>query len=167
MNKRTHLATRRLCLAAVIATLYVIFTFLSAAFGLDRGVIQFRISEAFCILAAFTPAALPGLTVGCLLSGMLSGAMAYDIIFGTLATFIGMLGAVALRKLPFLVPLPYVAANTLIIPLVLRYAYGIEQAFYILALTVGMGEFVCAYGGGILLYLLFKRSHFDAVINRI
>ena len=142
---------------AIIAALYVVLTWLSAIFKLDSGVIQFRLSEALCILAVFTPAAIPGMTIGCLLSNLIFTGNAYDMIFGTLATLIGVLGVYLLRKLPYIAPLPYVLSNAIIVPLVLQYAYGVPDAFWFLMLTVGVGELVCALGGGILLYITLKR----------
>ena len=82
---------------------------------------------------------------------------AYDMIFGTLATFIGVLGVYLLRKVPYIAPLPYVLSNMIIVPLVLRFAYGVPDAFWFLLVTVGVGEIVCAYAGGILLHTALKR----------
>ena len=75
--------------ASVIAALYVVLTFVANAFGLANYAVQVRFSEALTILPFFTPAAIPGLTIGCLLSNILTGCALPDIIFGTLATSIG------------------------------------------------------------------------------
>ena len=155
--ERRRNAIMYVCYGAIIAALYVVLTWISAILKLDSGVIQFRISEALCILAVFTPAAIPGMTVGCLLSNLIFTGNAYDMIFGTLATFIGVLGVYLLRKVPYIAPLPYVISNAIIIPLVLRFAYGVPDAFWFLLVTVGVGEIVCALGGGILLYVSLKR----------
>ena len=155
--ERRRNAIMYVCYGAIIAALYVVLTWLSALLKLDSGVIQFRISEAICILAVFTPAAIPGMTVGCLLSNLIFTGNAYDMIFGTLATFIGVLGVYLLRKVPYVAPLPYVLSNVIIVPLVLRFAYGVPDAFWFLIVTVGIGEIVCALGGGILLYVSLKR----------
>ena len=155
--ERRRNAILYVCYGAIIAALYVVLTWLSAIFKLDSGVIQFRLSEALCILAVFTPAAIPGMTIGCLLSNLIFTGNAYDMIFGTLATFIGVLGAYLLRKLPYVAPIPYVLSNVIIVPFVLQYAYGVPDALWFLMLTVGLGEVVCAFGGGIVLYTLLKR----------
>ena len=155
--ERRRNATVYVCYGAIIASLYVVLTWLSAIFKLDSGVIQFRLSEALCILAVFTPAAIPGMTIGCLLSNLIFTGNAYDMIFGTLATFIGVLGVYLLRKFPYIAPVPYVISNMIIVPLVLRFAYGVPDAFWFLLVTVGIGEIVCALGGGILLYIALKR----------
>ena len=85
MNKKTMYLTH----AAAIAALYVVLTFLANAFGLANYAVQLRFSEALTILPFFTPAAIPGLFVGCLLSNIFTGAALPDIIFGSLATLIG------------------------------------------------------------------------------
>ena len=104
------------------------------------------------MLPAFTGAAVPGLFAGCLLANLLTGSALPDIIFGSLATLIGALGAYALRKNKWLVPLPTVLANVLIIPPVLRFAYGAEGTIPYFMLTVGIGEVISAYICGMLLY---------------
>ena len=134
--------------AAVIAALYVVLTFVANALGLASHTIQVRFSEALCILPVFTPAAIPGLFVGCLLSNILTGCMALDVVFGSLATLIGAIGTYLLRKTKFAFTLPPVIANTIIVPLVLRNVYGLEDAVWYLMLTVGIGEVlsICVLG---------------------
>ena len=78
--------------AAVIAALYVVLTYLAAGFDLASGAIQVRFSECLTILPYFTTAAVPGVTLGCLIANILIGSAAPDVIFGTLATFLGALG---------------------------------------------------------------------------
>lgn len=145
-----------ICYAGLIAALYTVLTCIVGAFGLANGAIQLRLSEALCVLPLFTPAAIPGLTIGCLLSNILMSGIWQDVVFGTLATFIGAVGAYALRKLPTLVPLPTVIANTVIIPLVLAYGYGAEEGLGFLMLTVGIGEVLSAYVAGLLLLFAIK-----------
>ena len=149
---------RFLCRGALVAALYVVLTWLCALVGLDKGVIQMRLSEALCVLPAFTGAAVPGLFVGCLLANLLTGSALPDIIFGSLATLIGALGAYLLRRHKWLVPLPTVLANVLIIPFVLRFAYGAEGSIPYFMLTVGAGEVISAYICGMLLYAALVRQ---------
>ncbi len=92
--------------AAMIAALYVVLTLLANALGLANYAIQVRFSEALTILPFFTPAAIPGLTIGCLLSNILTGCAPLDILFGTLATLIGALGTYALRRCLRSLPIP-------------------------------------------------------------
>lgn len=157
MQKKSTLPVLYLTTAAIIAALYVILTFLSAAFGLASGVIQLRISESLTVLPYFTPAAVPGVTIGCFLANLLTGAPIYDVLFGTLATFLGVLGASLLKKHPFLITLPTILSNTFIIPLVLRFAYGVPDAIWYLMLTVGIGELLSAGGFGTLVLQLLKK----------
>ena len=109
--------------AALIAAIYVVLTYFISAFNLASGAIQVRISEALTILPVFTPAAIPGLFIGCLLSNLLTGCMPLDVVFGSLATLIGACGTYALRKHKWLAPLPPIVANTVIVPFVLAYVY--------------------------------------------
>lgn len=145
--------------AAVIAALYVVLTTLSAMMGLDKGVVQFRISEALTVLPCLTPAAIPGLFIGCLLSSVFNMAIPADVVFGSLATLIGAIGTYMIgRRVKWLSSLPPVLANTLIVPLVLRYGYHAEGTVLFFMLTVGIGELVCASVlGTVLLYALPKR----------
>ena len=145
--------------AAVIAALYVVLTYLASLFGLSgQGLIQVRFSEMLCILPYFTSAAIPGLTIGCLLANILTGALPMDIVFGTLATLLGAVGSWLLRKYRFLTPLPPIVANTVIVPFVLRYAYELPDAFWLLFVTVGAGEIISV---GILgMMLLLSLEHY-------
>lgn len=150
---------RFICYAAAIAALYVVLTWLSSVFGLSSGVIQCRISEALCVLVYFTPAAIPGLTIGCLISNIMTGAVVWDVIFGTLATLIGAIVGYLIRKCKWLVPMPTVVANTVIVPFVLRYAYGAPDAMWFMILTVGAGEVISAWIlGYVLLFPLEKLN---------
>ena len=150
--------TKRMVRGSLIAALYVTLTLVSSAFGLSSGVIQLRLSEALCILPYFCPEAIPGLFIGCLLANFLSSALPLDILFGSLATLLGAIGARALRRHPFLVPLPTVLANAAIIPPVLIYVYGVSDAYHFILLTVTLGEVLSVYVLGLpLLYTLEKR----------
>ena len=142
--------------AAIIAALYVVLTLLISLIpGFANMAIQVRVSEALTILPLFTPAAIPGVFIGCLISNIVTGCALPDIIFGTLATFLGALGSYALRRNRFLVSLPPILANTIIIPFVLSYAYHIPGGIPYFMLTVGAGEVIsCLLFGQILLTAL-------------
>lgn len=146
-----------ICQAAVIAALYVVLTYVFSAFA--SGVIQVRVSEALTILPAFTPAAIPGLVIGCLLSNTLTGCVLLDIIFGSVATLIGALGSYALRRHTWLVPIPPIVSNMIIVPFVLRFAYGATDAFAFMIATVGAGEIISCYLLGMLLYGALKKMN--------
>ena len=81
-NKKVLFAVQ----AAMIAALYVVLTYITNLLGLASGTIQVRFSEALCILPVFTPAAIPGLFIGCLISNLITGGIIWDIIFGSIAT---------------------------------------------------------------------------------
>ncbi|MBQ6806428.1 MAG: QueT transporter family protein [Lachnospiraceae bacterium] len=150
--------------AAMIAALYVVLTFIANAFGLANFAIQVRFSEALTILPYFTPAAIPGLFIGCLLSNILTGCALPDILFGSLATLIGALGTYALRKWKWCAPIIPILSNAFIVPLVLIYGYGLTIDGFSVAycygyyfLTVGAGEIIsCGILGMLLLFTLAK-----------
>ena len=124
ISKKTAYITQ----AALIAALYTVLTMVAAGFDLASGAIQVRFSEALTIMPFFTPAAIPGLTLGCLLSNILTGCVLPDVIFGTLATLLGALGSCALT-----------------------YAYHIPGGIPFFMLTVGLGELISCMGLGQLL----------------
>lgn len=141
--------------AAVIAAIYTILTIIAAGFDLASGAIQVRFSEALTILPFFTPAAIPGLTVGCVISNIVTGCALPDIIFGSLATFLGAIGSYALRRNRYLCSVPPIVSNALIIPFILSYAYHIPGGIPYFMLTVGAGEVIsCLILGQILLSAL-------------
>jgi uncharacterized membrane protein len=145
-NKVTYVAY-----SALIAALYVVLTLPFASFAF--GPIQFRLAEALCVLPFFTPAAIPGLTIGCFLANLLGGGVPMDVIFGTLATLIGAVLSCKLRQKKWLVCIPPIVSNAIIVPFVLRYAYGSEDLIPFMMLTVGIGEILSV---GILGNLLLK-----------
>lgn len=160
MNKKVFYLVH----AAIIAALYVVLTLIANSLGLANFAIQVRISEALTILPYFTPAAIPGLFVGCLLSNILTGCMPLDVLFGSLATLLGSLGtyyisgcakpsAQASPVRTWLAPLPPILSNTLIVPFVLAYVYRFEGSIPYFMVTVGLGEVISC---GILGILLLK-----------
>lgn len=139
----------------MIAAIYVVLTMLAASVNLASGAIQVRFSEMLTVMPFFTPAAVPGVVAGCLLSNILTGCTLPDVVFGTLATLIGALGTYALRKHRFLCTIPPVISNAVIVPFVLRYAYHIPAALPWLSLTVGIGEVIsCMVLGQVLIAAL-------------
>ncbi|RGV96535.1 QueT transporter family protein [Ruminococcus sp. AF14-10] len=159
MKETKHQSVLFLAQGAMIAAIYVVLTLVFAPFS--YGEVQVRISEALTILPLFTPAAIPGLFVGCLISNILGGCVLPDIIFGSLATLIGAIGTYMLRRQnKFLAPLPPIIANALIVPFVLRYAYQVPLPIPFMMLTVGIGEVIsCGVLGMILHTALNKYRH--------
>lgn len=141
--------------AALIAAIYVVLVYVFKPISFSY--IQVRIAEALTILPYFTPAAIPGVSIGCLLANLLTGADILDILFGTLATLLGAIGSYLVRKQKFLVPLPPIIANSIIIPWILRYAYALPLSIPFMMLTVGIGEVIsCGVLGLLLLFVLNK-----------
>ncbi len=156
-NKTTLFLTR----AGMIAAIYVALTMLSALMGLSSGAIQLRLSEAMCLLPLIFPEAIVGLTLGCALANFITGCAMWDIVFGSVATLIGAIGAYLLKRLPekheFIATLPTILANAIIVPFVLRWAYGIEDGYWFLFATVGIGEVLSAGLLGTFLYKNLKK----------
>ena len=153
--RKTGAGIRQITQGAAIAAIYVVLTLVFAP--ISFGSMQVRIAEALTILPLFTAAAVPGLFVGCLLANILGGAIVWDVIFGSLATLIGAALGYALRKHRWLVPIPAVISNTVIVPLVLRYGYGMDIPLILLMLYVFVGEVIgCYILGELLASLLLK-----------
>lgn len=149
--------TKHLTQAAIIAACYVVLTFIANSLGLANGAIQVRFSESLCVLPAFTPAAIPGLFLGCLISNIMSGCVIFDIVFGSIATLIGAVFTYLLRKYKYLSVVPPIVSNTLIIPFVLKFAYGLPAGISYFFITVGIGEIISCGILGTLLILYLKK----------
>jgi len=143
---------------AAIAALYVVLTLVFAP--ISFGPVQLRVAEALCILPMFTPAAIPGLFIGCLIANLLGGGIILDVVFGSLATLIGAVLGYMLRSNRWLVPLPAVIANALIVPFVLKYGYGVvDVAVPVLMLQIAAGEILgCYVLGELFASALMKRK---------
>ena len=152
-NKKVLFLTQ----AAMIAAIYVVLTIIFRPFSF--GEIQVRIAEALTILPVFTPAAIPGLVIGCLIGNLLGGSVLWDVIFGSLATLIGALFTYLLRnRSKYLAPLPPILANTVIVPFVLYYAYGVNLPIPLMMLTVGIGEVISCGVLGMIVYTGLRKS---------
>ncbi len=148
---------KTLTMGGAIAALYVVLTMVANAMGLASGAIQVRLSEALTILPVFTAAAVPGLTVGCVLANLVTGCAAWDVVFGSLATLLGAIGTRLLRNKPLIAWIPPVISNAIIVPIVLQQVYGVPDAFWYLMLTVGAGEVIACGILGLLLYKALKK----------
>lgn len=151
--------------AAMIAAIYVVVTVLFAPFS--YGEIQIRLSETLTILPVFTPAAIPGLFIGCLISNILGGCIVPDIIFGSMATLLGAVFTYLLRNQnKYLAPLPPILANALIVPFILRYGYQVPLPIPFMMLTVGAGEIISCGVLGMILYTAlskYKKTIFKTI----
>ncbi len=158
-NKKTP---RYIALASIIAAMYVALTGLSALLGLDKGVIQFRISEALTVLPFICAPAVPGVAVGCFLASLIFGAIPVDFVFGALTTlaaaFLTMIIGKKLPKAGWLACFPPIVLNSIVIPFILKYAYHFDGTVLFFMLTVFVGEAVCAgIVGTLLLYGMPKK----------
>lgn len=154
---KKYLTTRSICLSAIIAALYAALTLLLQPISYSN--IQCRVSEALTLLPAVFPQAIPGLTLGCLISNLFNpmGATVYDVVFGTLATLIASILTYRIRGNLFLKALPPVVCNAVIVGLVLTYAYGID-VLWLNILTVGLGEAVACYVLGVPMMKLLQKQ---------
>ncbi len=156
---KTKKKVRGIAVGAIIAAAYVVLTYIAAAFNLSSGAIQIRLSEALTILPIFTPYAIPGLFIGCILANTLTGCLATDIIFGSMATLLGAIGTYFLRKKPILATIPPILSNAIIVPFILLYVYNLEGVYGYFFMTVFAGELIsCGILGFLLRKSLIKRN---------
>ena len=141
--KMSRPVSLELAQGAVIAALYVVLTLVFAP--ISFGEVQLRVAEALTILPMFTTAAIPGLFVGCVIANLLGGAVIWDVIFGSLATLVGAIFSYMLRKNRWLVPIPAILANTVVVPFVLKYAYGVDLPIPLLMVYIMLGEIAGCY----------------------
>ena len=143
--------------AAMIAAIYVVLTIVGCKRQLSARC-SFVFAEALTILPYFTPAAIPGLFIGCLIANILGGCIPVDIIFGSIATLLGAVFTYKLRNSSrFLAPLPPIISNTVIVPFVLHYGYGINLPIPLMMLTVGAGEIVSCGIFGLILHSALSK----------
>ena len=145
----------------MIAAFYVVLTVLSSLLGIANGPVQVRLSEALCILPALTPAAVPGLFVGCFLGNLVTGCPIADVIAGSLTTLLAAwLTRVLSQKFPgqpALWTLPPVLLNTVVVTVLLVVVYGYAVPWYLLTAGVLAGELISCTGLGLLLLKLLRK----------
>ena len=155
---KLNLTTKNIALNAIYISIYVVVTYALKPFS--YGAVQVRVSEALCILPLFDSLPIVSITIGCLIANALNGN-AIDMVFGTLATFIGLFFTYVLRKKNFFVATsPTLISNAIIIPFVLKYGYGIPdlviwyEAFFIL-----IGEAISVYIIGYIIKPILKKNY--------
>jgi len=150
--------TRKLAFCGIVACLYAVVTLVTSAIA--YGPIQFRIAEVLCLLCLFTPAAVWAVTVGCFAANLFS-PLPLDLIFGTLATLIGCIGAARCRR-PALAPVPVILSNAVIVGIELAIAFYPAElfltGFLISAAEVAIGEIAVLYGVGLPLLQMLRRT---------
>lgn len=154
MNDNTK-TIKYIAYASMIAAIYAVLVLIFQP--ISFGMIQVRVAEMLTILPVFTPAAIPGLAIGCFLSNFLSGAEVFDVVFGTLATLLGAIGTYALREKKLLPVIPPIAFNTIIIPFVIRFAYGSDQPVIIIAAAIFAGEILSCGVLGVAFRKVFEK----------
>lgn len=169
-------STKFIAQAAIIAALYAVLSILTYSFSHLE--IQCRVAEALCMTIFYTPAAIPGLFIGCVITNLLGGSM-LDIIFGSLATLVAALltklitnrihnkyGNTLSIKNSLLIPIPTVLVNALVIPFVLYFGYGITAmgsaesmmaVLGLMAFSVGAGEVISCYVFGPIIVKIMDR----------
>ncbi|MDM8534934.1 QueT transporter family protein [Clostridiaceae bacterium HSG29] len=163
-----NIKTNYIVKTAIIAALYAAVTILLAP--ISYGPIQFRVSEVMVLLVFIDRKYLTGLVLGCFFANMLSQAGIYDMVFGTLATLIALLGIVAIRKIfgdnlrsLFIASLSPVIVNGLIIGWMLSYLY--QLPLMLTAFQVGIGEFgvVSILGVVLIKYILNNNKILELI----
>lgn len=157
--------SKQLARGAIIAALYVSLTYLQNLIlpGSTSWAIQFRVSEALCVLSFFTPAAIPGLTLGCFLYNVsFAGALPLDMVMGTAATLLATAGMYSTRniklcKLPILGLLLPAVANAILVGWELSIYVG--GSFLLNAFYVALGELGVLFTLGIFLYMVLRRRN--------
>ena len=142
------ITTKQLVRGAVIAALYAALTLVLQPVSFSG--LQFRVSEVLTVLPFIMPEAVPGLTIGCLLANWLGGSTIFDIIFGTLATFLAATVTSKIKHM-WLAPLPAVIFNGAIVGLVVTMmTYDFSWlAYATIGLSIAGSEFVICYCFGV------------------
>ena len=154
--------TRFLTQSAIIAALYAVLTLMQNLLIPDSATwaIQFRASEALCILAFFTPAAIPGLAIGCLLFNLgYAYALPLDFLVGTAASALAAAAMYGLRKWPLLGMAMPALFNALLVGWELDVYIG--GGFWLCAVQVAIGELAVLYTLGVVLYYTMKGRKLD------
>lgn len=141
--------------AALIAAVYVVIVVSFAP--LSSGLFQLRFSEALTILPALTTAAIPGLFVGCLLGNLLVGAPFVDVVFGSLATLAAAYLSYKLKDRKWLVPLPPVLVNAVVVGIIVRYVYQAPATLFACMAWVAAGQLIACYVMGLPLLAILGR----------
>lgn len=152
---------------AMTAAIYAAATYLSSVFGIAYGPIQFRFSEVLTVLSLFTPAAIPGLAVGCIIGNLASPFGVWDIVFGSAATFLASITArrlreIKIKKIPIFSLLMPVIFNALIVGAEITFLFPTSKtgfaAFVLSAAQVAAGEAAVILLGGIPFYFALRKT---------
>ena len=155
---KLNLSTKNIALNAIYISIYVVLTYVLKPFS--YGAVQVRISEALCILPIFDSLPVISITLGCFIANTLNGNV-IDMIFGTFATFLGLIFTYKLRKKNFFIATsPTLISNAIIIPFVLKYGYGMpEIVIWYEALFILIGEAISVYLIGYIIKPILKKNY--------
>lgn len=152
---------KKITFSATISAIYFLLCFVEQEFA--SGAIQCRLAEALCLLPLFLPESILGITIGCFLFNLTSGVI-YDIIFGTLITFIACIMTFLIGKIIkidflriILGSLPHILLNGFLIPLILIYGLSSNESYWFLFLTISIGETIAVLIFGSILYYPLKK----------
>lgn len=160
MNFKNYLSAKAIAISAIIAALYVVLTLINP---FSFGQIQCRVSEAMTILPIFTPLAIPGLFIGCLVSNIIGGLGIIDVVLGTLATLLAALFTYKFRNKPYIAMLGPVIFNAIIIGLVLYFTLNLP--LFESMLFVGIGEFIAVYALGTVLKIAIEKTELKNLLK--
>ena len=160
MKKMT---TTEITYAGIIAAIYVALTLLMYEISFSNA--QIRISEMLTILPIFTPAAIPGLFVGCLISNIAGGVSMIDIIVGPILTLIAALLTRKLRRKPMLAAIPPILVNAFGVGAILYWAYDLP--YWSMVLSIGVGQTIACYGLGTVLIYAMRKLPFNMFADGI
>ena len=155
---KLNLSTKNIALNAIYISIYVVLTYALKPFS--YGAVQVRVSEALCILPLFDSLPIISITLGCLIANTLNGNV-IDMLFGSIATFIGLIFTYKLRKKNFFIATsPTLISNAIIIPFVLKYGYGMpEIVIWYEALFIFIGEAISVYLIGYIIKPILKKNY--------
>ena len=155
VNSKSKSTVSFLTKAAIIAALYAALTvFIMPA---SYGVMQLRVSEALTILPIFTPAAIPGLFIGCVVANLVSPVGLIDVVIGSAATLIAAVATYKLRDHKLLAIIPPVIANAVLVGGELFYFYNVDFSLPACMFWVGIGEAAACYGLGYPLSIILEK----------
>ena len=180
-EKNMKLTTERIALAGVLAALYAVITILEGWLmpTLAYGAVQFRFAEALSVLCCFTPAAIPGMVLGCVVSNFFNplGFSAIDVVFGSLATLAACVITWAMARrmkekswLVWLIPLPTILCNAVIVGAEITVFFDESAtlaAWLANALSVGAGEAAVMYALGLPMLFFLRRSRLAKQLQTI
>lgn len=148
---------RYLVQASLIAAVYTALCMLLQPISFGFGGVELRVSETLTLLPILTPAAIPGLFVGCLLSNVLGGATLLDVTLGSLTTLTAALLTRKLRRWPIAAAVPPVMLNAVVVGALLKYAYGVALPLYVCMLSIGVGQLLACCALGFPLLRIMKK----------